>query len=241
MENNVSNYSTLFYQDEPEKTSVVFGAMNILGLMLLLENMTALVVLFRSERLLFRIRILSTYLTISDCLLGACIAIPQWVFQQIFNCDIKLYIGGTSFFSSFFTATLINVDRCVAILFPFRYSSVLYKTRLHALCIACLVLGPLFSFFSFNDLGMTSEIYCGQWKTTRKPFVRYFFRGIIGLNVILFFVMIMELRHIYRRTGPMASRRRGNEFLNRSVRKFTLISVFLFMCYTPGLIMRDLE
>ena len=50
---------------------------NVLGLVILLENVLTLVILYRSEKLAFQVRTLAIALTASDCLFGLGVAVPK--------------------------------------------------------------------------------------------------------------------------------------------------------------------
>ena len=56
---------------------------NALGLVILLENVLTLVILYRSEKLVFQVRTLAMALTTSDCLFGLGVAVPKKAFGAL--------------------------------------------------------------------------------------------------------------------------------------------------------------
>ena len=199
-------------------------------------------ILLRSVKLPFTVRILSKYLAVSDCVLGIGLAIPRWVYSYLFRCNMRVYIVSTSLYSSFFVATIINVNHCLAIFSPMRYTTLVTRRRLHAICVALTTLAPLLAYLSFNDFGMTSdEIYCGKGQIERKPAVRLFGKVQFGFNAILYLGIIIELCKNRLNVFAKGARGRIVEEGKKTVRKFSLISGFLFVCYTPTFIVRELK
>ena len=59
------------------ESNIVMSALNIIGIVILIENVLTLVILYRSEKLPFQIRTLAISLTTSDCLLGLGVSLPK--------------------------------------------------------------------------------------------------------------------------------------------------------------------
>ena len=237
MANNISNNSFI-----PDDQDALFNMTNIIGTVIFLENLIAVVILLRSVKLPFTVRILSKYLAVSDCVLGIGLTIPTWVYAYVLRCNMRMYVVTTSYFSSFFVATVINVNHCLAIFSPMRYTTIVTRRRLHAICIILSTLSPLLAYLSFNDFDTTSdELYCGKGSVERKPTVRLFGKVQFGFNVILYLGIIIELCKNRLNVFTKGARGRIVEEGKKTVRKFSLISGFLFVCYTPTFIVRELQ
>ena len=226
----------------PQDHNELFNTTNIIGTFIFLENLIAVVILFRSVKLPFAVRILSKYLAVSDCVLGVGLAIPTWIYAYVFRCNLRVYIVSTSFYSSFFVATIININHCLAIFSPLHYPTVITKKRLHVICIVLSALSPLLAYLSFNDFDVKpQEIYCGKGQVERKPVVRYLAKVQLGLNVILYLGIIIEL--CKNRLGVFTKGARSGiiDDGNKTVRKFSVISGVFFVCYAPTFIVRDID
>lgn len=60
-----------------------------IGVIVLIENLVALLALYRCSRLLFQIRILSLNLAVTDFLTGFVLALPNSIIYDKYLCDIK--------------------------------------------------------------------------------------------------------------------------------------------------------
>ena len=81
METNVSEANSTQGKAESnfpvEQVTFTLNPQNAMGLLILLENVLTLVILYRSEKLVYQVRTLTMALTTSDCLFGIGVAVPK--------------------------------------------------------------------------------------------------------------------------------------------------------------------
>ena len=71
-----------------EQLTFTLNPQNAMGLVILLENVLTLVILYRSEKLVYQVRTLTMALTKSDCLFGVGVAVPKKAVGAIMRWDI---------------------------------------------------------------------------------------------------------------------------------------------------------
>lgn len=112
---NISEEKLLGNVSENATSKVILlpdGLLVSVGVVMLLENMISIILLWKSTRLLFQIRILSLNLAISDFLTGFFLALPNTLFYEKYHCDIKKYPCFLFVNVSLFIVTMMNLDRC---------------------------------------------------------------------------------------------------------------------------------
>lgn len=128
------------------------------GIPICLENFLAIVVLLKSSRLIYQVRILSINLAITDCLSGLILSIPDDVFG---GCLLKKYFTAPFINVSLITVTMFNMDRCFSLKFALRYYEFVTPKFLKIACIGSWVTGLLISYLMFYDPSNTYGIFCG--------------------------------------------------------------------------------
>ena len=68
-----------------ERADISLSVINIIGLVILTENVLTLIILYRSEKLPFQVRILAMSLSISDCLFGLGASLPARVVEGVYR------------------------------------------------------------------------------------------------------------------------------------------------------------
>ena len=81
METNVSVTNSTLDRAESnfplEEVPFSLNPQNAMGLVISLENVVTLVILYRSEKLVYQVRTLTMALTTSDCLFGIAVTVPK--------------------------------------------------------------------------------------------------------------------------------------------------------------------
>lgn len=131
---NISEEKLLGNVSENATSKVILlpdGLLVSVGVVMLLENM---ILLWKSTRLLFQIRILSLNLAISDFLTGFFLALPNTLFYEKYQCDIKKYPCFLFVNVSLLIVTMMNLDRCFVFAFAMRYYSFITKNIVMMVC-----------------------------------------------------------------------------------------------------------
>lgn len=87
------------------------GVIVSIGVIVLIENVVALLALYRCSRLLFQIRILSLNLAVTDFLTGFVLALPNSIIYDKYLCDIKQFPSFIFINASLLIITITNIDR----------------------------------------------------------------------------------------------------------------------------------
>ena len=147
------------------------------------------------------------------------------------------YILTTSFYASFLSATLINLDRCISMFCPMRYHSLVTNEKLITACVIQFILAVTFALMKFNIPAPESGFYCASLVDIRSSWMNRIIPDVIlAGNVVAYFLMTWQFKtHCQREVVvPMSTTR-------KTLSKLTLVSSFLVLCYTPALITSHAE
>lgn len=114
-----------------------------IGVPICLENILAMVVLFRCRRMIPQIKMLAINLSITDFCTGFMLCLPDDIVN---SCTYKKYLAGPFVVVSLLTITVIFVDRCCSLIFALRYYEIVTKSFLFLPVCAF----GFFHFYSFT-------------------------------------------------------------------------------------------
>jgi hypothetical protein len=164
------------------------------GVPICLENVLAIIVLLRSSRLIYQVRILSVNLATTDCLAGLVLSIPDDIFG---NCLLKKYFTAPFINVSLITVTLFNIDRCCSLKYALRYYEIVTPKVLKMACLLSWLLGILISYLMFFDPSHPLGIFCGLMFQTPFSAVSYsakvFQVFTITSNLLMYMYMSLSL------------------------------------------------
>ena len=221
------------------------------GIPICLENLLAIVVLLRSSRLIYQVRILSINLAFTDFLAGLILSIPDDVFG---SCLLKKYFTAPFINVSLITVTLFNIDRCCSLKFALRYYELVTPKFLKVACSVSWFFGILISYFMFYDPSHVFGVYCGVMYMAPNNSFSLITRVLQLLTILSnLFMYIYMLKLLYERSSavsgvhcndksktktPEAHHQPTNHKLSakyqiRVVKKLAVITGFFLLCCTP--------
>lgn len=166
MQNFTANVSTL---SEPLLTD---GILIPIGSLVIIENVLAIIILYRCTRLNFQIRLLSLNLTLTDLLTGIMLSMPlQTLRFGEENCEFKKYTSFLFLNTSLLTVTLFNLDRCFVFWFSMRYYAYITKRLILKFCVILWSVSLLMTYMMFFNSDMPFGIHCGFMYTLEKNFI----------------------------------------------------------------------
>lgn len=210
------------------------------GIPICLENLLTIIVLLRSHRLIYQVRILSINLAITDFLAGLVLSIPDTVFG---DCNLKKYFTAPFINVSLFTVTMFNIDRCFAMKFALNYYNIMTKRVLVISCVIFWVLGTLVAYLMLYDPSHPWGIYCGIMylapRTAVSEPAKYFQLLTILSNFYMYIYMASALRKRLTRMNPTQPSD-GNKQKDGAIKeqinvvnKLAVITGFFLFCCTP--------
>ena len=160
------------------------------------------------------------------------------VVNTVIHCRcVYPYILAASFFASFVSATIINFERCISIFCPMRYHFLVTNKRLISICAIQYMLAIVFALMKFNIPMPESGFYCESLVDISLSITDRIILDVILLcNIFAYILMIWHFKTQRQQNAvvPLTTTR-------KALRKFTLVSIFLFLCYTPVLIASELQ
>lgn len=129
-----------------------------IGIPICLENILAMIVLFRCRRMIPQIKMLTINLSITDFCTGLMLCLPDDIVN---SCTYKKYLAGPFVVVSLLTITMISVDRCCALIFTLRYYAIVTKRFLICTCVS-------FWMFFHSDIRHVSRQWIGIWYLLRN-------------------------------------------------------------------------
>lgn len=202
-----------------------------MGVPICVENLIAIVILFRCSKMLVQIRILSINLSITDFLGGLVLCVPDDI---AINCTYKKYLASPFIIVSLLTITMFNIDRCCAIRFAISYYKIMTTRLLLILCVMCWFIAVLLTYFIFYDAESPYGIYCGvMYLAPRLPVnmvAKWSCIFILIANILMNGYLMS-----YLFTSPNMGKRdyKPNKDLNGIVGKLSMITGFFCICYSP--------
>lgn len=236
MQNFTANVSTL---SEPLLTD---GILIPIGSLVIIENVLAIIILYRCTRLNFQIRLLSLNLTLTDLLTGIMLSVPlQTLRFGEENCEFKKYTSFLFLNTSLLTVTLFNLDRCFVFWFSMRYYAYITKRLILKFCVILWSVSLLMTYMMFFNSDMPFGIHCGFMYTLEKNFINTSGKSLILIfilsNLFLYGYMLFYVKHRMRMifninsTGNLAPSNQSKVAIKLSV----LTGTFLIM-FTPFII-----
>lgn len=156
-----------------------------IGCLLVIENVIAIVILYRCTRLNFQIRLLSINLALTDLMTGVMLSMPlhlQRYGEE--NCEFKKYFSFLFVNTSLLTITMFNLDRCFVFWFAMRYYTYITKRLVVKLCISMWCASFLITYLMFFNFSGPLGIQCSFMYTLEKNII-----NILGKSLILFFIL----------------------------------------------------
>jgi hypothetical protein len=195
-----SNYSSTEIPANASQALLTDGMVISIAGVIVLENLVAMLILYRCKRLNFQIKILSMNLALSDISTGVILCVPLSVYQYGENCEFKKYLAFSCLNVSLFTVTMYNLDRCLVFALGFKYYQYVKKLRLILLCSLLWMTGIITSYLMFYSENLPFKIGCGfMYELKKNPIsqsTKYLLLSTIGSNFLMYLYL---LRHISKR------------------------------------------
>lgn len=236
MQNLTTNVSTL------PKPLLTDGILIPIGSLVVIENVLAIIILYRCTRLNFQIRLLSMNLTLTDLLTGIMLSTPlQTLRFGEENCELKKYMSFLFLNTSLLTVTLFNLDRCFVFWFSMRYYAYITKRLILKFCVILWIVSLLMTYMMFFNSDRPFGIHCGFMYTLEKNFINNSGKSLILIfivsNLFMYGYILSYLKHRMGKifntnsTGNPAPINQSNLAVKLSV----LTGTFLVM-FTPFII-----
>lgn len=199
-----------------------------IGIPICLENILAMIVLFRCRRMIPQIKMLTINLSITDFCTGLMLCLPDDIVN---SCTYKKYLAGPFVVVSLFTITVIFIDRCCALIFALRYYEIVTKRFLLFTCVCIWIFSFLLIYFMFHDTRSQYGIYCGILYLTRRDQVNIISRLITVIillfNIFLYIYLSINVSVRFSRNTGQTSKD-----VNGVIRKLSVITGFFFWYVT---------
>lgn len=236
---NISEEKLLGNVSENATSKVILlpdGLLVSVGVVMLLEIMISIILLWKSTRLLFQIRNLSLNLAISDFLTGFFLALPNTLFYEKYQCDIKKYPCFLFVNVSLLIVTMMNLDRCFVFAFAMRYYSFITKNIIMIVCALAWIFGIFLTYGMFFDhdanLGFSCELMAFSTKNKINTIFRCILICFVFLNLIMFGYLLHKIRkcvyQVQHTHTPQVPQRPS-----RVVRKIVLLVGIFLAAYFP--------
>ena len=149
----------------------------ILGYSIIVLNSISILVLVRSSKMMFSVRIPAINMAISDTLIGISLCTPDIVKLFGHFCVKKSYSLLALYQVSTLIVTMMNTDRFLSLRFPFKYSKLVSRRNVLFGCLMCWLIGFL-SPIAENNCRWTdlNERKSFQWTSV-------FFLLVISVNI----------------------------------------------------------
>lgn len=209
-----------------------------IGVPICLENILAMVVLFRCRRMIPQIKMLAINLSITDFCTGFMLCLPDDIVN---SCTYKKYLAGPFVVVSLLTITVIFVDRCCSLIFALRYYEIVTKKFLVFTYVCIWIFSFLLIYVMFHDYRSEYGIYCGiLYLTPREPIniiSRLITLIILLFNIFLYIYLSINVSVRFSRNTAQSS----SKDVNGVIRKLSVITGFFLICYSPYIITQVLQ
>lgn len=150
----------------------------VLGCSIIMLNLFSTLILIRSAKMMFSVRLPAINMSISYILLGIGLLVPDTLVFDRHVCLSKNYTVQALLFVSSLIITMMNADRVFSLRFPFKYSSLMSRKNVRIGCLMCWLIG-FFSCIHENTCGWTNLV-------TQRPLTYNFgfFSAIIVFNIL---------------------------------------------------------
>lgn len=178
------------------------GLLVPVGIVMILENIISITLLWKCTRLLFQIRILSLNLALSDLFTGIFLSIPNTLFFEKYQCDLKKYACFLFINVSLLIVTMMNLDRCFVFAFAMRYYSFITKKLIIKLSVLSWILGIFLTYgmffgYEFGN-GLSCELMAFLTRNTINTIFRCTLICLVFLNLIMFGYLLHHIRKGFR-------------------------------------------
>lgn len=209
----------------------------------LVINIIALVVLLKSRKLPYQIRILSLNLCSADCLSSLFLCIDRRAFEIISGKILEKYFLILIYAqTSLIFITYFNLDRFLAFMFAMKYYNFLSATKVKIACALAWAVGPLMTslqFCAMSYVDFCDKVYTG----VASAISEYFFFAIFSSNLFMFAYIVYKIRVCMFRVGPTRlsafkpqSRPLCHQLAGqRTFRKIVVITGTFLSLYAPGM------
>ncbi|XP_038076770.1 beta-2 adrenergic receptor-like [Patiria miniata] len=259
-DNSSMYYNYFDYSQASEALWYFITVLSVLTCVLVVVlNVVCLIVLHRTRALQEPTKVFMMSLNASDLLSGITVCVPttvnwtiqRWPFGRIL-CKIYATFGMQLFIATILSVLLLTIDRYIAIFFPLRYPSMLTQTRAR-ITVCCmwvfiLISSAAFRFIPDSEVEAIEFGHC-YWEFQSTPYYVAIFTGMIlvpTLIVTILYVKIVQTalkqsKRIGQEEGQFRDREGGNPLgrnrPNRGNRKslitLAVITMSMYVCYTP--------
>lgn len=206
-------------------------------ILLCLENILAMIVLFRCRRMIPHIKILAINLSITDFCTGFMLCLPDDIVN---SCTYKKYLAGPFVVVSLLTITMISVDRCCALIFTLRYYAIVTKRFLICTCVSFWMFSFILIYAMFHDNESVYGIYCGILYLTPKEPINIISK-LITLTILLFNILLYIYLSINVSIRSSKNNGRITKQVTRAIQKLSVITGFFLICYSPYIFTQVLQ
>ena len=206
----------------------------LIGIPLCLENLLAIIVLCRSERLIYQVRLLSINLAVTDFLAGLGMTIPDTLFG---TCDFKKYLVVPFMHVQMVAVTLISFDRFLALKCAYKYSNIMTKRVFYILCAAPWIVGIVAAYLQLYDPSHPFGIACYVVNEAPPSILRkvgnFFELMTILLNIPMYVYMASAVSKLLVKVDQNSVSTDVTSAQINIIKKLTVITGFFLICFTP--------
>lgn len=213
-----------------------------IGCMLVIENVIAIVIMYRCTRLNFQIRLLSINLAVTDLMTGVMLSMPLHLLSYgEDNCEFKKYFSFLFVNTSLLTITMFNLDRCFVFWFAMRYYTYITKRLVVKLCFFMWCASLLITYLMFFNFNGPLGVQCSFMYRLEKNIVNNLGKSLILLfilsNLIMYGYLLFYLKHRMKKIFDVNSA--GGQTPNNQsqvVLKLSVITGTFLAMFTPFII-----
>ena len=218
----------------------------IVGLIVMIMNIVAVLVLLRCHKMKFQIRIFTIQLAVADLLFGLSIVLVglRFSFLSPVTCRMNFHFSLLLHFVSFLTITCMSGDRCLAVCMPFKYHRIASVTRVKFLAVSLWVSSVSMSliFLALMKPDILESLECDYIEHLGKTgfrFIAIIYTAVIVVNMSFFVGIVWALFLRKNTTGPLNNNAREIHMKEqkRILLKILGILVLFLATVGPGIVM----
>lgn len=184
------------------------GMLIPIGGIIVLENILAIVILYRCKKLNFQVKILSMNLVLSDISTGLILCLPLSFYQYGNNCEFKKYLAFVFLNVSLLTVSMYDLDICCVFALNMKYHKYVTQRRLVILCLLFWTFGTMASYLMFYSEEQPYGIGCGFMYELKKNYVsqctKFFLLMIIISNILMYIYVLRCIMKSLRQVGNIS-------------------------------------
>ncbi|XP_062594812.1 melanopsin-like [Saccostrea cucullata] len=224
------------------KPGLIDSVLLAFGIPIFLANILGTVVVWRSIKLPFQIRLLTLNMSYADGGIGLFMLFPRsWLYKE---CNVRKYLLEILGTSSFLTITAFNIDRCLMIFYAIHYTVIITKSKIFTLCItiwifSLFIVYLLYSNEKLETLGFSCEEAFEEDLRTTNVIGQTIRVVIIIINVIILIVLCVYLKKKMQKmshTGMSKFKVKHWDYQAITLKKILVITIFFTVLYTPYMI-----